>query len=151
MTGGRTAGGGNRGRPMDEGSAQGPRVRASTQVPGVMALRSWACTRGPVGTATKALGHKASGMASGWRARAVGSTEESGRRGSKVAMGSWRARPVEPDMRGLGAMGCRMDMALKPTLMEVRLQKTYFQNHFILSMSAHSFSFHSSEIRFSSV
>lgn len=123
MTGGRTAGGGSRVRPMAEGSAQDLRVRVSTRGPGAMASRSSACTHGPVETATRGRGHRANGMASEWRPRVAGSTEGSGRRGLKVDMGSWRARPVGPGMRGHGAMGCRMDMALKPILMEVRMLK----------------------------
>lgn len=121
MTGGRTAGGGSRGRLMAEGSARGHRVRASMQAPGAMASRSWACTRGPAGTATRAPGRRANGMASGWRARAAGSTEASGRRGSKVATGSWRAQPVAPATKGRGATGCRMDTAPRPTRTEVRM------------------------------
>lgn len=123
MMGGRTAGGGSRGRPTVEGSAQDPRVRASTRAPGVMASRSWVFIRGPAGTATRAPGHRASAMALEWRAKAAGSTEGSGHRGSKVATGSWRARPAGPGTRGRGATGCRMVTALKPTLTEVRLQK----------------------------
>lgn len=126
MMGGRTAGGGSRARPMAEGSARDPRARASMRGPGAMASRSWASTRGPVGTVTKGPGRKASGMVWVWRARAAGSIEASGRRGSKVAMGSWRARPAVPAMKELGAMVCRMDMALKPTLMEVRELKGIF-------------------------
>lgn len=128
MMGGRTAGGGTRVKPMAEGSARGLRVRASMQEPGATVLRFWACTRGPAGTASRAPGHRASGMASEWRARAAGSTEGNGHRGSKVAMGSWRVRPVGPGMRGHGAMVCRTDTALKPTLMVVRLLKLIFCN-----------------------
>lgn len=133
MMGGRTAGGGSRVRPMAEGSAQGPRVKGSMQGPGAMALRSWACTRGPVGTTTRAPGLKASGMVSEWRARAAGSTEGSGHKGSKVAMGSWKAQPAGPATKGHGAMVCRMDTALKPTLMEVRLQNMGHKGKYHLS------------------
>lgn len=116
---------------MAEVSAQDPRVRVSTLGPGVTASRSWACTRGQVGTAIRAPGHRASGMASEWRPRVAGNTEESGRRGSKVDMGSWRARPAGPGTRGHGAMGCRMDMALKPILTEVRkLRAAYIYTDF---------------------
>ncbi len=90
MKGGRTAGGGSRVRPMAGGSARGPRVRVSMPVPGATALRFWVCTHGPVGTTTRAPGRRVSGMVSEWRARAAGSTEGNGHRGSKVATGSWR-------------------------------------------------------------
>lgn len=150
MTGGRTAGGGSRVRPMAEGSARGPRVRASTPAPGVTASRSWACTRGPAGTATRAPGRRASGMASAWRARAAGSTEGSGRRGSKVATGSWRARPAGPGTRGRGATGCRMDTALKPTPTEVRQLKL---NHSRcgVHVSSHSFCLRADSAQFDSL
>lgn len=121
MMGGRTAGGGSREKPMAEGSAQDHRVRESMQGPGATALKSWACTRGQAATATREPGRRASGMASELKARAAGSTEGSGRRGSKAAMDNWRARPAAHAMRGRGAMVCRMDTALKPTLTEVRL------------------------------
>lgn len=126
MMGGRTAGGGSRVRPTVEGFARDPRVRASTRALGVMASKSWVFIRGPAGTATRAPGRRASGTALEWRAKAAGSTEGSGHRGSKVATGSWRARPVGPGTRGRGATGCRMVTALKPTLMEVRLLKLMF-------------------------
>lgn len=121
MMGGRTAGGGSRVRPTDVGSALDPRVRGSTLGPGVTVLRSWACIRGPAGTATRVPGRRANGTASAWRAKADGSTEGSGLRGSKVVMGSWRARSAGPGMRGYGATVCRMDTGQKPTLMEVRI------------------------------
>lgn len=121
MMGGRTAGGGNRVRPTAGVFAQGPRVRASMPGHGATASKSWACTRGPAGTAIRVPGRKVSAMASAWRARAAGSTEESGRRVLKAVTGSWRAQPVEPGTRGRGATGCRMATAPKPTPMEVRL------------------------------
>lgn len=135
MMGGRTAGGGSRVKPMAEGFARGPRVRASTQELGATVLRFWACTRGPAGIATRAPGHRASDMALEWRARVAGSTEGNGHRDSKVATGSWRVRPVGRGMRGRGATVCRTDMALKPTLMVVRLLELISRNTQNLSLS----------------
>lgn len=122
MMGGRTVEGGNRARLMAEGSARGPRARGNTRGPGAMDLKFLEFTLGPVGTVTEEPGRRARGMASVWRAKGGGSTRGNGHRGSREGMGSWKALAVAPVMKAPGAMAYRMDMARRPTRMEVRIE-----------------------------
>merc|ERR1719348_2013951 len=101
------------GRPMGQGGALGPRVRASTAARGTLGSRCLACTRGPAAVSTRATGRTGRGTDWALKAEEGGSTGESGPRASRAGMEFASQRPLRRSTKALGPTACRTGMAQK--------------------------------------